>query len=104
MAFTEELRAEVEIDAAPDEVWETLTRFESFPAWNPFIVSINGQATPGAKLRVRLEPPGGRGITLHPSITDAKPGRVIAWLGRLGIPGVFDGAHRFELRAGLPPG
>ncbi len=97
MALTEELRAEVEIDATPDQVWETLTAFEASPSWNPFIVSIQGEPKVGAKLKVRLEPPGGRGITLRPTVTTAEPGRVFAWLGRFGIPGVFDGAHRFEL-------
>lgn len=97
MAFTEELRAEIEVDATPGQVWETLTGFQAFSTWNPFIVSIEGEPTVGSRLKVRLEPPGGRGITMRPTVTDAEPGRVLAWLGRFGIPGVFDGAHRFEL-------
>jgi hypothetical protein len=97
MPFTEELEAEVEMDATADEVWDTLMAFEAYPTWNPFIVSIEGTPSAGAKLKVRLQPPGGRAITLHPHVTEAQPGRVFAWLGRLGIPGVFDGAHRFEL-------
>ena len=34
---------------------------------------------------------------MHPTVTECEPGRVLAWLGRLGLPGVFDGAHRFAL-------
>ena len=30
-------------------------------------------------------------------MTVAESGRVFAWLGRFGISGLFDGAHRFEL-------
>jgi hypothetical protein len=97
MAFTERLQAEIEIDAPAEEVWETLTAFEAYPSWNPFIVAVEGEATVGSKLKVRLEPPGGRGITLRPTMTDAEPGRGLGWLGRLGFPGLFDGAHRFEL-------
>src|SRR5262249_56409140 len=97
MPFTEDLHTEIELEAGTDEVWQTLTRFEDFPAWNPFIVSVQGSPRVGAKLVVRLEPPGGRGATLHPTVREAEPGRVLAWLGRIGFPGVFDAAHRFEL-------
>jgi hypothetical protein len=99
MGFTEELRTEREIDAAPERVWEILTRFEDFGSWNPFIVRIEGAPTVGTRLRVRLEPPGGRGVTLRPTVTVSEPARAFGWLGRFGIPGIFDGAHRFELEA-----
>jgi hypothetical protein len=39
-------------------------------------------------------------MAFRPAVTAADPGRRFAWLGRLwGVPGLFDGAHRFELRA-----
>ncbi len=91
------LRTEVEIAARPDEVWTCLTNFADYPDWNPFITSVVGVAAVGQRLTVRLEPPGGRGITMRPSITDIVPGRALEWLGRLGPPGIFDGRHRFEL-------
>jgi hypothetical protein len=103
MGFTEELQTEREIDAAPERVWEVLTAFEAFGSWNPFIVAIEGEAVVGSRLKVRLEPPGGRGVTLRPTVTASEPGRTFAWLGHLGLPGVFDGAHRFDLEA-LPGG
>ncbi len=103
MAFTEELRAERQIDAEPERVWQVLTGFEAFGSWNPFIVSIEGESSVGAKLKVRLQPPGGRGITLRPTVTTNTPRKAFGWLGRLGVRGVFDGAHRFELEA-LPEG
>lgn len=99
MAFTEELRAEREIDATPERVWEILTGFEVFGSWNPFIVSIEGEPAVGSRLTVRIQPPGGRGVTLHPTVTANEPGHSFGWLGHLGVPGVFDGAHRFELEA-----
>lgn len=103
MVFTEELRAEREIGAKPERVWEVLTGFEAFESWNPFIVSIEGEPVVGSKLKVRLQPPGGRGISLRPTVTTSERGKAFGWLGRLGVPGVFDGAHRFELEA-MPDG
>lgn len=99
MAFTAELRAEQEIDARPDRVWEILMGFESFGEWNPFIVSIEGDRSVGSRLRVRLRPPGGRTTTFRPTVTTNDPARAFGWLGHVGIRGVFDGAHRFELQA-----
>jgi hypothetical protein len=91
------LRTEVDIAATPDEVWRCLTEFAAYPDWNPFITSVVGVAAVGQRLTVRLEPPGGRGVTMRPTVTDAVPGRALEWLGRLGLPGIFDGRHRFEL-------
>jgi hypothetical protein len=91
------IRTEVDIAATPDEVWRCLTDFAAYPDWNPFITSVVGVAAVGQRLTVRLDPPGGRGITMRPTVTDVVPGRTLEWLGRLGMPGIFDGRHRFEL-------
>ena len=32
-------------------------------------------------------------------VTEVSPGEALEWLGHLGVPGVFDGRHRFELSA-----
>jgi hypothetical protein len=71
--------------------------FASYPEWNPFIRSIEGDARVGARLRVRIEPPGARGMTFRPTVRAAEPGRELRWLGRLFLPGLVDGEHRFAL-------
>jgi hypothetical protein len=88
------------IDATPDAIWDVLTDFAAYGEWNPFITSITGVAEPGARLAVALTPPGGRTITLEPKVRAADPSRRFAWLGRLGVPWVFDGAHEFLLEPG----
>lgn len=75
-------------------MWEVLTDFPSYPQWNPFITHISGEAKTGTKLDVHIQPPGQRGITLHPRVLSAVPGRELRWLGRLVVPGIFDGEHR----------
>ena len=93
------LHTEIQIEADPAEVWAVLTDFDSYPDWNPFIVDVRGPAEPGERLRVNLSPPGGRRITMRPTVTDLEPGRVFEWWGHLGVRGIFDGRHRFELYA-----
>lgn len=94
-----ELRAEVDIDAAPSVVWAILTDLAAFAEWNPFITSAGGSVAVGERLTTRIEPPGGRTITFKPTVTEVDEVRVLEWLGRLVVPGLFDGRHRFELVA-----
>ena len=92
-----ELRAKIEIDAPPERVWQVLTDFAAYPEWNPFIRSIEGEPEVGSRLKVRIEPPGGRGMTFRPTVQAAEPGRELRWLGRLFLPGLVDGEHRLAL-------
>ena len=92
-----ELQTSIEIDATPERVWEVLTDFPAYPGWNPFIRSVVGRAVPGAELRVRIEPPGGRGLSFKPTVLEAEPQRELRWLGHLFVPRVFDGEHSFQI-------
>jgi hypothetical protein len=44
-----------------------------------------------------MSPPGARGATLRPTVTAVTPRHVLEWWGHIGVRGVFDGRHRFEL-------
>ncbi len=93
-----ELHTEIEIDAPAERVWELLTDFASYPQWNPFIRNISGLPAPGERLEVRLEPPGGQGMTFKPKVLNAEPNRQLRWLGSLLVPGLFDGEHSFTIQ------
>jgi len=92
-----ELRSQIDIGAPPERVWSVLTHFDAYPEWNPFIRSLAGPCEVGAKLTVRIEPPGARSMTFKPTIRAAAPERQLRWLGRLFVPGLFDGEHRLEI-------
>jgi hypothetical protein len=87
----------IEIAASPMRVWNVLTDFTHFPEWNPFITRIDGSAEPGTRLRVEIKPPGRSAMTFSPTVLAARPGKELRWRGRLLLPGIFDGEHRFEL-------
>lgn len=90
-----ELRTEIEIDAAPEKIWAVLLDFERYPAWNPLIRSISGEARKGSRLLVRIKPEGGIGMTLRPEVIAADANKKLAWKGQLGFSGIFDGRHEF---------
>jgi hypothetical protein len=92
-----ELHTEIDIDAPPGQVWPHLVDLASYADWNPFITRAEGAAQEGAKLALRMEPPGGRGATLHPRVTAVTEASALEWVGHLGVPGLFDVRHRFEL-------
>jgi hypothetical protein len=74
---------EIEIAAAPDVVWETLTGFDRWPEWNPEVrsMSISGPAAAGTTFRWRA----GTG-TITSTIQRFEPTRAISWTGKtLGI-------------------
>lgn len=93
------ISAEIDIAASPDAVWAQLGDLPGYAAWNPFIPSASGTVAVGERLALRLQPPGGRALPIRPTVTEVVPGVVLEWLGHLGVPGVFDGRHRFELSA-----
>ena len=92
----------IHINAPVEKVWKTLAYFNAYPQWNPFITSIEGSPVAGEGLRVTLEPPGGRKMTFAPKITALEKNRVLVWKGRLFIPGLFDGEHRFIMESLAP--
>jgi hypothetical protein len=91
------LTTEIEIDASPDEVWSTLVDLSRYSEWNPFIVAAEGDALVGSRLRLRMMRSDDRAMTIKPRVSVVDRPRTFEWVGRLGVPGIFTGRHRFEL-------
>ena len=85
------LHTEIEITASAERVWDTLADLKAYPTWNPFITRVAGELMPGAKLEVRLEPPDASPMTFRPAVLTVKTGRELRWIGRVVVPGLFDG-------------
>ena len=86
-----------EIDAPVRAVWAELSAVSAYPEWNPFITTFEGELVVGHRVEVRIAPPGGRAMTFRPTITAVEEERRLEWLGRLIVPGVFDGRHSFRM-------
>ena len=92
------IETEMPIHAPPARVWAHLMDFEQHSQWNPFIRHIEGQAQVGQKLRVRVQPAGGREMGFEPLVLTVKPLEEFRWKGCFVMPGLFDGEHYFQLR------
>ncbi|MER5642434.1 SRPBCC domain-containing protein [Kitasatospora sp. NPDC002227] len=95
--MTKAISAEIEIEAPTAEVWEALADLASYPSWNPFIREAHGRVAVGETLTLKMHPTGGRPMTFRPKVLAADPGVELRWLGRLVLPGLFDGEHGFRL-------
>jgi hypothetical protein len=85
------------INAPVEAVWQTLTNLAHYHRWNPFITSAAGTFDVGERLDLTIQPPGGRARRFQPWVTALEEHRYIEWLGRLWMPGLFDGRHSFTL-------
>jgi hypothetical protein len=78
--------ADIEIDAAPEVVWDVLAAVERWPTWNPDVksVSVEGPLHEGSSFRWKAGPG-----TITSTVRRLDRPRVLAWTGRtLGIRAV----------------
>ena len=90
------IEAEIEIEATPERVWSELTDLETFPLWNPFIRSAEGELRTGQRLKLRLLL-GRRVIPLRPRLTRVEPPLELRWHAVTGVPGLFDTERSFRI-------
>ncbi|MTI22620.1 SRPBCC domain-containing protein [Fulvivirga sp. RKSG066] len=94
-----EIQTEIKINKPKAEVWKILMDFDKYPEWNPFILSLLGKPKLRSRLKVTIRPEDGKPMVFKPKVTMHKSNEVFAWLGQLWMTGLFDGHHRFELKA-----
>jgi len=72
-------RAETHINAAPETVWEVLTRLENWPSWNSDVkwMRFDGPLAPGTEFRWKAGPG-----TIVSTIDRVEPPRYTSWHGR----------------------
>ncbi|MEM8888815.1 MAG: SRPBCC domain-containing protein [Bacteroidota bacterium] len=88
-----ELTTSIRIEASPEAVWNILTDFDAYPEWNPFIKKIEGEVAVGNKIKAEITD-----MTFKPRILAFDHKQKLEWMGRLGMPGIFDGRHYFILK------
>jgi hypothetical protein len=92
------IETRVLINARPEQVWSTLTDFEAYPDWNPFIVKLKGKPVVGTTLGVHLKLGNKTPQVFKPKVLVAQRGGEFRWRGKLFVRGLFDGEHYFKLR------
>ena len=89
----------IEIDAPPKDVWKTLTDFESYGEWNPFMTQVSGNAKKGAPIKVTIALPFKQSMDFNLTIDSIKSRSEMVWVGRTLEPRILDGEHYFWLES-----
>lgn len=84
------IETQIDIRSDAQTVWSVLCDLPGYATWNPLIRSAAGEIRRGGRVRLRIDPPGGRETLLRARIVACQPGRELRWIGRLLVPGVFD--------------
>jgi hypothetical protein len=92
------IETQIDIAASASRVWQILTDFRAYSEWNPFTTEIQGRPELGARLRVRISPPGRTATTIKPTILVAAREWELRWRSRRIVPGFFDIEHSFQIR------
>ncbi len=86
------IKTEIEIAAPPAVVWEVLTDFSAYAAWNPFITHIEGACKVGNTIDVRAGD-----MKFSPKVLVFEPQKEFRWIGKFLFKGLFDGEHSFRI-------
>lgn len=87
---------EIIINSAVNEVWNTLINFERFPEWNPFLLKIKGELNKGSRLRITVQPVGGKKTVTNTTLRKIVPGHIIQWSS--GNPIFFAAQHTITIK------
>lgn len=96
-----DISTHITINAPRALVWEVLMDFTKYSEWNPFIVEITGTPEVGQHLDTTMLLHG-KPYKFHPKVKVFTPETELRWIGRFGIPGLFDGEHKFRLQESGP--
>jgi len=91
-----ELRTEIEIQAAPEKVWQILTSLDKYPEWNPLIRRAIGTAKLGEKVDINVGSET-KEMILHCVVVKVEPNKQLAWKYNVGMPFLFEGEHSFAI-------
>ncbi len=92
------IRTQIILPANPAKSWSVLTNFAGYPDWNPYLPRVEGAFEVGESISFTLmdenfaEP-----LDLAARLGEISADRSFYWIGRVGIQGLFDTRHVFEL-------
>jgi hypothetical protein len=91
----------LDIPLPATSVWQTLTAWDQYPQWNPYLYTVHGEQRPGAELSISLAHEG-KTLQVKPRLTQWRPGASYGWRGRALFYGLHETDHFFSVTATGP--
>lgn len=89
--------SEIEIEASAAEVWAVLTDYDHVGEWNEMVLELREVGAVGDRLRSSIRIGDRAPMAITPRLLALDRERELRWKGKLGVPGIFDGEHRFAI-------
>lgn len=94
------IRTNIVLPANLRDSWEMLTDFAEYPNWNPYLTRVEGRFSVGENMSFTLVDENfSDPLHLRATLGEVSPNKRFFWTGRVGIQGLFDTKHVFELVA-----
>lgn len=92
------IHTSIALPANVRDSWNVLTDFAEYPTWNPYLTRVEGRFSVGEKVSFTLlDENFADPLDLSATLGEVSPNKRFFWIGRVGIQGVFDTKHVFEL-------
>ena len=95
------IATDIIINAPKEKVWQVLTDFANYSAWNKFMSSVTGNLAEGEKLEIVIHP-GKKTMKFKPVVIKYDPEHCFVWCGGMISKKLFAGEHSFELQTITP--
>ncbi len=94
------IRTSIALPANLRDSWKVLTDFAEYPTWNPYLTRVEGRFSVGENMSFTLVDENfSDPLHLSATLGEVSPNKRFFWTGRVGIQGLFDTKHVFELVA-----
>ena len=97
--FEKSIHTSIIINSPRDKVWGALSDFSTYQKWNTLVPSASGNLSSGSYLEVLVSLPQSKTMHYQVKITKVQKTETLQWLGHYKFPGLFDGHHRYHLKA-----
>lgn len=91
------IRTEIKINASVSTVWQTLTDFQSYVDWNPFILKAMADFAVGSTIEFVEDIPNRGQFTIKAIFTQIEPNQRFSWRGHYIAPFILQVNHYFIL-------
>jgi hypothetical protein len=89
------IHTQISINAPEEKIWNILMDTTAYSQWNSFL-AVEGSFAKDAVIGVVVSPPEDKSIHFEPTVLKLSSDELI-WRGRLIMPGLFTGEHRFSM-------
>ena len=91
--MTKQISTSITINYSQEKIWKVLISFNEYEKWNTLMHKVEGTLGIGEKLKIEV----GK-MKFAPVVLNVEEHTCFSWKGVLGMKGIFDGTHSFELK------